>query len=106
MLFGTLFALLRLSCPDADCRASLGVGKTAMVRELHVFGPELVLGERRKAAAQHRGLGALLMEEAERVAATEMGMDTLRVLSGVGVKDYYRQLGYSPDGPYMAKSLQ
>ena len=103
---GTLFALLRLSCPDADCRASLGVGKTAMVRELHVFGPELVLGERRKTAAQHRGLGTLLMEEAERIAATEMGMDTLRVLSGVGVKDYYRQLGYSPDGPYMAKFLQ
>ncbi|MBN1856860.1 MAG: tRNA uridine(34) 5-carboxymethylaminomethyl modification radical SAM/GNAT enzyme Elp3 [Dehalococcoidia bacterium] len=102
---GTLFALLRLSCVDDGSGTESLVGNAATVRELHVFGPELVLGERREMAAQHRGLGSLLMEEAERIAATEMGAGTLRVLSGVGVRDYYRQLGYALEGSYMMKSL-
>ncbi len=102
---GTLFALLRLSLSAGTEVPSAGAGNVAMVRELHVFGPELALGERRESAAQHRGLGASLLQEAERIAASECGVDTLRVLSGVGVRDYYRQLGYVSEGPYMAKRL-
>lgn len=103
---GTLFALLRLSLTAGMEPASTGARNIATVRELHVFGPELALGERRESAAQHRGLGASLLREAERIAASECGADSLRVLSGVGVRDYYRQLGYVSEGPYMAKRLE
>ena len=30
---------------------------------------------------------------------------TTRVISGVGVREYYRKLGYEREGPYMTKSL-
>ena len=87
----TLFGLLRL-------RIS---GEKATVRELHVFGPELPLGERSAPAVQHRGLGERLLREAERLARQEFGADTLSVLSGVGARDYYRTLGYRLQGAYM-----
>ena len=104
---GTLFALLRLSLvASMEPSPSIDAGNVATVRELHVFGPELALGERRESAAQHKGLGASLLREAERIAVSECGAGTLRVLSGVGVRDYYRQLGYVSEGPYMAKRLE
>ncbi len=63
------------------------------------------LGGRSEGAAQHRGLGAALLREAERLAAEEHGATSLRVLSGVGVREYYRNLGYTIEGPYAVKSL-
>ncbi|MBE0431019.1 MAG: tRNA uridine(34) 5-carboxymethylaminomethyl modification radical SAM/GNAT enzyme Elp3 [Dehalococcoidia bacterium] len=91
----TLFGLLRL-------RAS---AREAMVRELHVFGPEVALGERLQPSAQHRGLGGRLLREAERIAGEELMVDKLSVLSGVGAREYYRALGYRSEGAYMVKSL-
>jgi len=76
------------------------------VRELHVFGSEVPLGEKREQAAQHRGLGAELLQEAERIATEEFQVGKLEVLSGVGARDYYRSLGYSLEGAYMVKELQ
>ncbi len=98
----TLYALLRLSLMGGD---SAGKSCTATVRELHVYGPEMALGERDSLAAQHRGLGAALLSEAERIAASEGGASVLRVLSGVGVRDYYRRSGYMREGAYMSKRL-
>lgn len=92
---GTLFGLLRLR----------GNGGMAMVRELHVFGPEVPLRARLEEAAQHRGLGESLLREAERIAKEEFGVDSLSVLSGVGAREYYRSLGYDLKGPYMVKQL-
>ena len=45
------------------------------------------------------------MEEAERIARDEHGSDKISVISGVGVRSYYRKLGYWLDGPYMSKWL-
>jgi len=102
---GTLFGLLRLSLTERDAADRVIDGAVATVRELHVFGPEMSLGERSGSAAQHRGLGAGLLREAERIAATTYGARTLRVLSAVGVREYYRNLGYALDEPYMVKQL-
>ncbi|MCX6769422.1 MAG: tRNA uridine(34) 5-carboxymethylaminomethyl modification radical SAM/GNAT enzyme Elp3 [Candidatus Micrarchaeota archaeon] len=78
---------------------------TALVRELHVYGSEASLGERDSAKAQHHGLGKKLLSEAEQVAKKEFGMDSLLVLSGPGARGYYRKLGYSLVGAYMAKRI-
>jgi elongator complex protein 3 len=45
------------------------------------------------------------MEEAERIARDEHGSEKIAVISGVGVRGYYKRLGYWLDGPYMSKWL-
>jgi elongator complex protein 3 len=99
----TLFGLLRMRIIygfQAACNTD-----SAFVRELHVFGSELPLGERQDQAAQHKGLGENLLREAERIAREEFHTGSLSILSGVGVREYYRQLGYSLEGAYMVKEL-
>ena len=91
----TLFGLLRLRINE----------KKAVVRELHIFGPEVSLGGRLERAAQHRGLGERLLREAERIARGEFKADSLLVLSGVGAREYYRSLGYGREGAYMTREL-
>lgn len=93
----TLFGLLRMRIDSAK--------SSAFVRELHIFGPEVSLGERRERAPQHQGLGAKLLREAEEIAAKEFQTSKLYILSGVGVREYYRQLGYILEGTYMVKDL-
>ncbi|MDG5775497.1 tRNA uridine(34) 5-carboxymethylaminomethyl modification radical SAM/GNAT enzyme Elp3 [Haloarculaceae archaeon H-GB2-1] len=78
----------------------------ALVRELHVYGSEVgVGGEGDDSTQQHRGYGRRLLEEAEAIAA-DAGFEKLSVISGIGVRQYYRQkLGYYQDGPYVSKRL-
>jgi elongator complex protein 3 len=91
----TLFGLLRLRVMQEE----------AIVRELHVFGPEVPLGQTLERAAQHHGLGEVLLREAEKIAGDEFKIDRLSVLSGVGARSYYRSLGYTLEGDYMVKEL-
>ena len=56
-------------------------------------------------ALQHRMLGRRLLAAAGDIAAGEMGAEKLVVNSGVGVKPYYRGLGFVDDGPYLSKKL-
>ena len=44
------------------------------------------------------------MNEAERISM-DNGYNELIVISGVGVREYYRKLGYVQKGPYMARFL-
>ena len=91
----TLFGLLRLRVN----------GQKAVVRELHIFGPEVPLGKRSEQGAQHQGLGEALLWEAERIARDDFKARRLSVLSGVGAREYYRALGYRLEAPYMVKGL-
>jgi elongator complex protein 3 len=91
-----LFGLLRLRVFD----------KHSMIRELHVYGKSLNLGEEGN-VGQHTGLGKWLMENAEKIAKREKCKE-IKVISGVGVREYYRKLGYeleSGKGEYMRKLL-
>ncbi|MCD6461694.1 MAG: tRNA uridine(34) 5-carboxymethylaminomethyl modification radical SAM/GNAT enzyme Elp3 [Thermoplasmata archaeon] len=67
----------------------------ALVRELKVFGEEQRLGVRGR-GWQHRGYGRRLMSLAEE-RAEEWGMKGVRVTAGVGIRPYYRKMGYSPE---------
>lgn len=93
-----LFGLLRLRVKDNH----------AMIRELHVYGQSLKLGEGGKEKGQqHTGLGKWLMEEAEKIAKNKK-CNEIKVISGVGVREYYRKLGYDLEkekGEYMRKFL-
>jgi len=105
----TLFGLLRMRIqakPIPALPRELN-GDLALIRELHVFGPEVPLNGRKSEAAQHKGLGKALVQEAERIAGEEFQAQQVVVLSGTGAKEYYRsESGYSSLGDYMVKELK
>jgi elongator complex protein 3 len=96
-----LFGLLRLRFTAETFIEELK--DSAIVRELHVYGKALKLGDEPE-RSQHRGMGKELMAEAERLAK-ENGFKKIAVISGVGVREYYRKLGYELEGDYMIKRL-
>jgi elongator complex protein 3 len=96
-----LVGFCRLRFPNDPVRRELT--DAALVRELHVYGSEAGVGE--AGDWQHRGYGRRLLERAEDRAA-DAGYDKLSVISGIGVRRYYREkLGYHQDGPYVSKRL-
>jgi len=104
----TLFGLLRLRIQSKPVTAmgQPANHNTALIRELHIYGPEVPLSSYRPAAAQHKGLGKALLGEAERIAGAEFGAEQMLVLSGVGAREYYRtEFGYSSRGAYMVRNL-
>ena len=105
----TIFGLLRLRIQDKHLPGlESPTGKMALVRELHVYGPEVAIGRSNVVAAvQHKGLGKLLLMEAERIASEEFGAPLIAVLSGVGARQYYSSdLGYELKAGYMVKRLK
>ncbi|MGC9179965.1 MAG: elongator complex protein 3 [Vulcanisaeta sp.] len=107
----TLYGILRLRIPSANAhRPEIKVGRTALIRELHVYGPELPIGSKTTDLFwwQHRGIGRALMARAEHIALEEFNAYRMLVISGVGVREYYRMLGYRkyPGSFYMFKDLR
>ncbi|MFZ2189222.1 MAG: tRNA uridine(34) 5-carboxymethylaminomethyl modification radical SAM/GNAT enzyme Elp3 [Candidatus Magasanikiibacteriota bacterium] len=76
----------------------------AYIRELHTYGQLLELGTKNKSASQHKGLGKKLVEEAEKISKKNK-YKKIAVISGVGVRGYYRKLGYKLQQTYMIKKL-
>jgi elongator complex protein 3 len=106
---GTLFGLLRLRIQSrpVPLAGPAADGNHAVIRELHVFGPEVPLAAQQKEAAQHKGLGRALLREAERIARDEFRAGRMVILSGTGAKEYYRaESGYRSQGDYMVKDLK
>jgi elongator complex protein 3 len=101
---GELAAFLRLSLPQEEGLMEELRG-SAVVREVHVYGPALDLDTSRNGAAQHAGLGTQLLDEAERLAA-EAGYQQLAVIAAVGTRPYYRERGFELGRLYMSKDLQ
>lgn len=99
-----LAAFLRLRIPGESHRKEIGAS-SSIVRELHVYGQEAAIGEHSPLKMQHTGLGRKLLAEAERITASEAGMEKIAVLSGPGARGYYRKFGYGLDGPYMSKEI-
>jgi elongator complex protein 3 len=100
---GYLYGFCRLLC-----------GPIAMIRELHVYGnveglkvgtqglkvgtqdvasvpPPLQASLPSQISVQHKGLGKQLMQAAE-AFAKQNGYEKIAVISGVGVRGYYRKL--------------
>lgn len=75
----------------------------AFVRELHVYGSMTGLGK--EGEIQHRGFGKKLVQEAENIVKDEFKLNKLKIISGIGAREYYKKLGYKKDNNYMSKSL-
>jgi len=103
-----LVGLLRLRIPSEKAFRPEIDSKTAIIRELHVYGPQLPVGEEpRDIDTQHLGVGAKLLKKAEEVAYSKYDKRKILILSGIGVREYYRKLGYwrEKNSPYMMKLL-
>lgn len=77
----------------------------AFIREVHVYGDLVKIGKRNELATQHKGYGKRLVKKAEEIVR-DRGMKKVAVISGVGVRGYYRKQGYRKIGTYMIKSLR
>ncbi|MFX1571287.1 MAG: tRNA uridine(34) 5-carboxymethylaminomethyl modification radical SAM/GNAT enzyme Elp3 [Promethearchaeota archaeon] len=103
-----LIGYLRLRKPSEFAhRPEINDGKTLIVREIKVVG-EMVpkdLKPKRLIQIQHRGYGKLLMENAEKTSFEEFGAKKLVVISGIGARDWFYEMGYKIDGVYVSKTL-
>ncbi len=101
---GQLAGFLRLSLPQVppDPEELRGC---AVVRELHIYGPALGLGDRKEGRPQHIGLGTRLLESARRIAG-DAGYPRLAVIAAVGTRPYYRRRGFRLVGTYMQRGIE
>ena len=100
-----LYGFLRLRKPFEPFLKQIN-SNTSLVRELHVYGKSLALGERDSYSPQHTGFGKLLLSEAERIAIEKFDSKKMVVISGLGVKEYYKKnFSYKDDGPFVSKKL-
>ncbi|MHA2143282.1 MAG: tRNA uridine(34) 5-carboxymethylaminomethyl modification radical SAM/GNAT enzyme Elp3, partial [Candidatus Thorarchaeota archaeon] len=101
-----IFGFLRLRLPSDEAhRPEINRSSCAIIRELRVYGPVVEIGERSPDAWQHLGLGERMLKEAERIGLEEFQVNRLVVNSGIGVKEYYRALGFNDIGPYLEKRI-
>ena len=99
------YGFLRLRKPSEKAHRDEISDKTSIVRELHVFGKAISIGEQEEFSFQHQGIGKKLMMKAEEIASTDLSSNKLCVISAVGTREYYKKLNYKINGPYMAKEL-
>jgi elongator complex protein 3 len=98
-----LIGFLRLRFPARPHREELS--GAALVRELHIYGSTVAVGkEAGMNDWQHRGYGRELITHAEELAR-DAGYNKLAIISGIGVRGYYKKVGYELEKAYMVKSL-
>lgn len=108
----TILAFLRLRVPenstDSFYKNFPELAGASLIRELHTYGKliPVIVGDKKKSdVVQHQGFGKRLMVEAEKITQ-ENNLNKIAVIAGIGVREYYKKLGYRLDGTYMTKSLK
>ncbi len=99
-----LIGYLRMRIPSAKAhRPEITAVTSAIVRELHVYGPLVPVGSYSEKAWQHKGYGSILLSEAECIARDNYDIKKLVIISALGTKQYYMRFGYNRDGVYVSK---
>lgn len=102
---GRIAGFLRLSLPDpAQPHPFPELARHAMIREVHVYGPAVPIGEESQGEAQHVGLGAQLIARAKEMSRAA-GYERIAVISAIGTRRYYARHGFAVDGLYMTAPL-
>jgi len=101
-----LAGFIRLSLPSKDSPETGMADLTgaALIREVHVYGQSLAVGAEKTGAAQHVGLGARLLEQAQDIARAN-GFKKLAVISAVGARQYYLGRGFERGEYYLVKII-
>lgn len=98
------FIRLRLCTTLGEAVISELRGKTAMIRELHVYGHVKPVGSDGIIGAQHLGIGSTLLSMAEDITRNNK-YKKLAIIAGIGVRDYYHKHRYILEGSYMIKYI-
>lgn len=105
---GRLAALLRLRFSSYSLSGRKHFMKelegAALIREVHTYGEHVMVAGLAGTSAQHTGLGRRMIAKAEEISRAA-GYKKIAVISGIGVREYYRKLGYELEGTYMVKKL-
>ncbi|MGJ3237503.1 MAG: elongator complex protein 3 [Anaerolineae bacterium] len=97
---------LRLCLPDHDQPAiHEELEGVAIIREIHVYGQSLGIGDDKSGIAQHSGLGKQLIERAVELASAR-GYAQMAVISAIGTREYYRKRGFYDKQLYQIMDLQ
>jgi elongator complex protein 3 len=97
-----LYGFCRLRFPSVETQNLASLQNAAIVRELHVYGELVPAGG--KKIIQHSGLGKKLLSSAEDIVRKN-GYNKIAVISGIGVRGYYRKQGYRLKDTYMLKNI-
>ena len=100
----SIAGFLRLRFPSKNHFRDEITDKTSLVRELHVYGNMIKIGDKNPEIGQHTGFGEKLLKEAENISI-DRGYEEVAIISGIGSRNYYRKFGYEKIGPYMKKKL-
>jgi len=100
-----LIGFLRLRLNKEENKNILDCVKgCALIRELHVYSNLNSVGNNIEGSMQHKGFGKKLIAKAEEIAI-ENGYAKIAIISGTGVREYYKKLGYNLIDTYMIKIL-
>ena len=101
ILYG--FLRLRINHTNDDLIFS-ELNDCAHIRELHVYGSLINHDDKKNKSSQHIGFGKRLLKKAEEISILN-GIEKIAIISGVGVREYYRKQGYYLYKDYMFKDL-
>lgn len=73
---------------------------SAIIREVHVYGQVVAIGDTQEGKSQHLGLGTKLLVKAKEIAR-EKGFKTIAVISAIGTREYYKKKGFEQKELYM-----
>ena len=102
----TLIGFLRLRIKNKDKSYNFlkVLENSSIVRELHVYGSMTPTYLKIKKNSQHKGIGKKLLKFAEKITKIN-NINKITIISGVGVRNYYRKRGYKLKDNYMTKIL-
>lgn len=76
----------------------------AIIREVHVYGQVVGIGNYLPGRVQHLGLGTKLIQKACELSKNK-NWRKIAVISAIGTREYYRKRGFYDEGLYVIKKL-
>jgi len=99
-----LFSYLRLRVNSKEKHFIPVLQGASIIREIQTFGMQIPISKK-GLGAQHKGMGKKLIKTAEKITKKEFNLKKISVISGIGVREYYRKLGYKLKNTYIVKNL-
>lgn len=101
-----ILGFIRLRLPDLyDSVCMDDLLDCALIREIHIYGQSVAVGNNTiNYGVQNKGLGTNLLKHAEYIATTNK-YKYISVISGEGVKGFYRKHGFDDSEFYMKKRI-
>ncbi len=100
-----LFAFGRLRINNQAKHFIKELENASIIRELHTYGELTPIKQTKGHNIQHLGFGKKIIKVAEDITKTKHNLKKIAVIAGVGVREYYKKLGYTLENTYMVKNL-